>query len=113
MESNTGFFCKLAAGAIFILLFIAGIVWGINVHSLFPALIFWAVALLFCLLLYAVGEILSTLTRLEYHALMSMQKSATEEEDVPIKDGWTCKLCGTVNPKYVAECKQCAASKFE
>lgn len=113
MESNTGFFCKLAAGAIFILLFIAGSVWGISARSLFPALIFWACALLFCLLLFAVGEILSTLTRLEYYTLMSVQKSAAEEEDSPVKDGWVCKSCGAVNPKYVAECKQCATSKFE
>ncbi|MCI9627131.1 MAG: hypothetical protein HFI90_10170 [Clostridia bacterium] len=112
MESNTGFFCKLAAGAIFILLLIAGIVWGIHAQNLFPALIFWAVALLFCLLLFAVGEILSTLTRLEYYALMTAQKSA-DEEDAPIKDGWVCKSCGAVNPKYVVECKQCATSKFE
>lgn len=113
MESNTGFFCKLAAGAIFILLFIAGIIWGVNTQSLFLALIFWACALLFCLLLYAAGEILSTLSRLEYYASTAFQKISDAEEDSFVKDGWVCKKCETVNPQYIAECKKCSTSKFE
>jgi len=113
MENNTSFFCKLAAGAIFILLFIAGIIWGINTQSLFLALIFWACALLFCLLLYAVGEILSALSHLEYYASVAMQRMNDTTEDTSVKDGWVCKKCETVNPQYIAECKKCSTSKFE
>lgn len=113
MESNTSFFCKLAAGAIFILLFIFGIIWGIQSQSLFLALIFWACALLFCLLLYAAGAILSTLSHLEYYASAVLQKMNDTAEDASVQDGWVCKKCETVNPPYIAECKKCSTSKFE
>lgn len=112
MESNTGVLCKVAAVAAFVLMFIGGIIWGYGARSLFLTLVVWASALLSCLLLFAVGEILSSLSRLEYYASAAMQKANAAEEEAPPKDGWTCKECGTINPQYVVECKKCGTNKF-
>ncbi len=113
MENTTGFFCKVAAAVLFILAAIAGIAAGIFAWSWTAALLWWGIGLFAGMVLYAIGEIVHLLTHMAYHIeLVALSSKRSDGQDEPIKNGWTCSKCGTVNHPYIVECRVCKENKF-